>query len=563
MSVLLLHTTAYALGGNGATCNPSTSNWGSCELAPVPFQASVTKTVNIPGGKYTAPFQANQANTRYVLQGNITADGTAIVAGANYVIIDLNGYSVTYNQVSPGEGVTVGAYNLHHIAVRNGSIIQGTAMSEGDLYGRGNNPVGTYNTTLGGSRSVANLHIANLYARYGGRDVGGIICAGVDGLYEQNTMEDTYQFGTLKNRHQGVEALTGSKNITATGNIYRNNKILNTRQRGITTGNDAQVYGNHITLRSIATNSNGVSQYAGQNISIHDNTIIGRGEHPVGIGAGGGSGSKNYQVYNNIIDLQTTALGEEYGSSYINDPVATYTGNSAAGIRVTWGGDNLNFHNNQINIRTSARYIGTYSPTGKTAYINGGGKGLFIGINAGEKSTFSENTISVTGDGKYTYGVTCSYNFSDGLFVLNNSITSNLYNIVVGDDYGPCNGYPLFQGNTLIKSGELNNYSTIINTYNEVDRHVQARFVDNSYQNGASESSISLRPNNSGLTDIYFGSVTTNEYKYLYRLHDNNGTSTTLLRDDFNPAISLNYSYPGYVPPPTVQPPIINKITAQ
>lgn len=562
-AILLVHGSAFAIGGNGATCNPSTPNWGSCELTPVPFESSVTKTINIPGGNHSTPFQATQANTRYILQGNMTADGTAIEVKANYVVIDLNGYTITYNQVSAGEGVATGAWNLHHIAVRNGAIIQGAAMSEGDQYGRGNNPVTTYSTTAGVSRSAANVYIGNLYVRYGGRDVGGVIWAGSNGLYEQNTIEDTYEFGTLKNRHQGIEALTGSKGSKYINNTYRNNTIINSRQRGITTGNSAEVYGNHIGLRTIATNAAGVYEFEGQNIIIHDNTIIGRGEHPIGIMAGGGVGAKNYEIYNNIIDLQTTALGEEYGSSYNNDRSATYTSNSAAGFRVTWGGDNINFYNNQITIATDDRYTGTYSPTGSTAYINGGGKGLFIGIRAGETSTFSGNIISVIGDGSYTYGVTCSYNFSDGLFVLNNSITSNMYNIVIGDDYGACNGYPLFQGNNLIKTGTSIGYRTINNTYNDVDRHAQARFVDNSYQNGASETNISLRPHNVGLTDLYFGTASNSEYKYLYRLHDNNGTSTSLIRDEFNPAVSLGYRYPGYIPQPAIQPPIINRIIAQ
>ena len=365
--LILAPATVLALGGNGATCNPSTSSWGSCELATVPFQESVTNTVNIPAGHYSSPFLANQANTRYLLQGNITADGTAIQVLKNYIIIDLNEYTITYNQTVPGEGVSPGAYNLHHVSVRNGTVIQGAAMSEGDQYGAGNNPVGTYSTIAGGNRSVESLHVANLYVRYGGRDVGGIVANGQYGLYEQNTIEDTYEFGTLKNRNQGVEALTGAKGSIGNGCVYRNNTIKNSRHRGIVTGNNAEVYGNYIGLRSIATNSAGVSQYAGQNISIHDNTIIGRGEHPIGIGAGGGDGSKNYQVFNNLIDLQITALGVEYGSSYANDPNATYTGNSASGVRVTWGGDQLQVFNNQITIKTSSRYTGTYSPTGATA----------------------------------------------------------------------------------------------------------------------------------------------------------------------------------------------------
>ncbi|MEF3692098.1 MAG: hypothetical protein V3574_03540 [Candidatus Moraniibacteriota bacterium] len=544
----------FAMGGEGATCNPSTDSWGSCELSPVPFQDSVINTIYIPAGNYPTPYQANQANTEYILQGDITADGTAITVNDSYIIVNLNGHTITYNQAESGEGVNVGTWNKNHIAVRNGSIIQGVAMSEGDLYGCGNNPVSTYNTALGGQRSASNVHIANLYVRYGGRDVGGIIWAGNEGLFEQNTIEDTYEFGTLKNRHQGSEALTGSKNSNNIGNIYRYNTIINTRHRGITTGNNAQVYGNYIGIRSIATNANGVGQYSGENISIHDNTIVGRGEHPVGIGAGGGDdGSDNYDIYNNIIDLQITALGEEYGSAYLNDPLATYEGNSASGIRVTWGGDNIHVYNNQITIVTDDRYVGTYSPTGVIAYINGGGKGLFIGAYEGESSTYENNIISVTGDSSHTFGVTCSYSFSDGMFVIGNTITSSQYNIVMGDDYGQCNDYPLFKDNILIKdSAAQSGYSTYANTYNDTDRDSQVRLVDNTYQDGAAESSISLLPGHNGLTDIYFGSVIDGQYKYNYRLHDGNNTSPILLREDFEPPTTLVYRVPASdIVPPT------------
>lgn len=541
---LWLQSWCYAMGGIGASCNPTTASWSTCTKSLPSWEASVSTVIQIPGGNYATPYRATTAYRKYVLQGNMTADGTAIEVVADYTTIDLNGYTITYNQVSPGEGVASGAYNLDHVSIRNGSIIQGAAMSEGDEYGRGSNPVGTYSTIAVTNMGIQYLHIANLYVRYGGRDVGGIVCSGNYGLYEQNTIEDTYEFGTLKNRHQGVEALTGSKNASATGNIYRNNTVLNTRQRGIVTGNDSEVYGNNITIRSIATNASGVGQFAGKNIKIYSNTITGRGEHPVGIMAGGGTGSKNYEAYDNLINLQTTALGEEYGSAYLADPSATYISNSAAGIRVTWGGDNLDMYNNQITIVTDDRYTGTYSPTGDVAYINGGGKGLFIGAYAGESSKYRDNVISVTGDATYTYGVTCSYSFSDGMFVTGNTITSSQYNIVIGDDYGACNGYPLFQNNTLIKAVSAQaGYRTYSNTYNDTDRNAQVRLVDNTYQGGAAETSIYLQPEDAGLTDVYFGTYN-NGFMYSKQLHDNGGLSSTLIETIHDPTITLAYRNP-------------------
>lgn len=550
--LLTLYSSAFGLGGDGSTCDPSTVNWGSCTLQEVPFAADVIYTVNVDGGNYSTPYQANQANTRYILQGNITADSTAISVSANYVVIDLNGYSITYNNVNPGEGVTFGAWNKHHISIRNGSIIQGTAMSEGNEYGRGNNPIGTYSTDLAGTRSADNIHVANLYVKYGGRDVGGIICSGSYGLYEQNTIEDTYEFGTLKNRMQGSEALTGAKSASsATGSVYRNNTIVNTRHRGIVTGNNAEVYGNHITIRSIATNSSGVGQYEGSNISIHDNTIIGRGEHPIGVGTGGGTGNHDVVIYENIMDMQITALGVEYGSQYLNDPSATYPGNSATGIRQTWNAYDTVAYNNQITVVTDNRYTGTYSPTGATAYIDGGGKGLFIGAYVqGMVATFSNNTISVTGDGSDTIGITCSANSSDSLFVLNNTVTSSGYNLVLGDSYSRCNGYPLFSGNTFIKSGSDVDYRTYANTYNTTGNNSQARVVGSIYQGGAAADSYSFLPASSGITDVYFGAIVTEEYRYSYRLHDNNNTSQTLLTETFDPTITLAYANPGSTPDP-------------
>jgi hypothetical protein len=103
----------HAIGGQGATCNPSTANWPNCELTEVPTRAHVTKTVHIPAGHYATPYVANQANTEYILQGDMTADSTAITVSASYVVVNLNGYTITYNQTEPGEGLNIGVYNLN------------------------------------------------------------------------------------------------------------------------------------------------------------------------------------------------------------------------------------------------------------------------------------------------------------------------------------------------------------------------------------------------------------------------------------------------------------------
>lgn len=533
-------SSSNAAGGNGATCNPSVTSWPGCALADVPIRESIKNTIHIPSGNYESPYIADVSNTEYILLGDMTADGTAITVKGNYVVINLNGYKITYNNTIPGEGVNIGDWNKHHIAIVNGSIIQGAAMSEGDQYGRGNNPVSTYNTELSGKRSASNMHIANLYVTYGGRDVGGIIISGVDELVEQNTVEDTYEFGTLKNRHQGIDAIGSGTTI----GVVRNNTVINSRQRGIQVGSNSIVYGNHITTRSIATNAYGIFGYAKQNVKVYHNTILARGEHALGIGFAS-DGTNNIEIYGNYIDAMTTAIGNEYGGNPACFNDATPCGHFAVGFRTTWGGNNIDFHHNEIHISTDSAYRGTYSVNGSPVVVDAKGRGLMVGIKEGEEAVFSYNTIEVLdkdGTGK-AYGIACTSNYSDGLFIIGNSVTSNITHLALGDDYSNCEGYPLFQGNTFIKENDFDDYSTISNQLSGY-HNTTGRIVDNIYQSGTSVESINFHPSGAGSVSVYFGAVIDGSYQYSYRLHDNSGTSTTLLREEYEPVLTLEYAVP-------------------
>ena len=44
-------------------------------------------------------------------------------------------------------------------------------------------------------------------------------------------------------------------------------------------------------------------------------------------------------------------------------------------------------------------------------------------------------------------------NESDAMFFIGNRETSNVTNIVLGDEYGPCAGFPLSACNELVKAG--------------------------------------------------------------------------------------------------------------
>ncbi|MDX9715161.1 MAG: right-handed parallel beta-helix repeat-containing protein [Dissulfurispiraceae bacterium] len=446
------------------------------------------KTIHIPAGSYNEPYIINTPDAEYILDGDITADGTAVQIKSSRVTINLNGKAITYNQKKPGDGIAVGAWNLTDISIINGTVIQGQTMSEGDQYGAGNNPVRTV------PFYVKRLYVGNIHAKYGGRDVGGIVAASSDSIFENNVLEDLWTSGTFKNRHQGIDALAGSKHIRIeTNNIYRNNTIKDCRHRGISAGNNSIIHNNNISINSLATNSTGIS--FGPGSKVYDNTITGRGEHPIGIFYVSKAGE--VEIFNNTIDVQTTKLGDEYEAA---------GGNFAAGFRTTWGGNNINFHNNKIIVRTDSNFKGSYSSTGKPVIVNSKGRGLMVAVNAGEKAVFSNNEITVLdkdGTGK-AYGIACTGNNVGEMIFEKNIVKSNVLNVALGDAYGACAGYPLFIRNTFIK---VDNYSTYRTVSAELGGYYEGtgRFVSNIYKDGASQENININPKSRTKKSLLFG----------------------------------------------------------
>lgn len=454
----------------------------------------VKKRVRIPGGHYAIPYIITQSATEYVLEGEVTAEGTAIAIRASKVVLNLNGKTITYNQVRPGEGITVDTYNHTDIAIINGRIVQGAALSEGDVHGAGNNPVKAF--------GMARLQIAGIHARYGGRDVCGFKVPYVtDSIIEFNRLEDTWSAGTLKNRHQGIDAIQA----TDARNLVRNNIIINARHRGIAIGDSGEVYGNVVHVNSLATNSVAIGGYRKKQVRVHGNEIVARGEHPIGIGFVS-SGTDDIDIYNNTIDVQTTRLGDEYGGSAACMTPTTPCGNYAVGFRTTWGGNNIRFHGNSITVRTDSTYHGTHSVTGRPVVVNAKGRGLMVAVNEGEFSRFYDNTITVLdrdGSGK-AFGIACTGGNAGTLIFEENTVTSNVLNVALGDEYGACGGHPLFVRNTFVRADGFPSYRTVAS---ELGGYFEGtgRFVSNSYRDGASQQSIELNAGGKAGKSVYFG----------------------------------------------------------
>lgn len=444
----------------------------------------VKKRVVIPGGHYSAAYVISSPSTEYLLEGDIVAEGTAIAIRAPKVILNLNGKTITYNQTIPGEGVTIDAYHTNDVAIINGKIRQGEAQSEGDVYGSGNNPIK--------SIGVSRVQISGIHASYGGRDVNGFNLKYVgEGIVENCTLEDTWTIGIPKNRHQGKTAIgIGDKAVV------RNNTILNSRQGGIGTGNHSEIYGNIVSINSMSTNSAGIGGYKAKNIKVHHNSIIGRGEHPIGISFVS-AGTDNIEIYNNTIDVQTTKLGDEYESA---------GGNYAVGFRTTWGGNNISFHDNTIIVHTDSAFNGTRSSTGEPVKVNGKGRGLMVAVNAGEKARFYNNKITVLdkdGSGK-AYGIACTGNNVGEMIFEGNIVTGNILNVALGDEYGACDGYPLFIRNTFVKADNYPAYRTFASELGGFFKGT-GRFVSNSYAEGASQDNINIHADGKAVKSVWFG----------------------------------------------------------
>jgi hypothetical protein len=466
------------------------------------FDQFIDRTISLPGGYYETPYIADSPNTKYVIYDDIIAKGSAIQIKASNVIIDLNGKTITYNDMVPGDGISVGSWNEKNIAVVNGTIKQGVAMSEGDESGTGNNPVRAH------PYAVDKLYIADLHIIYGAKDVGGIVTTATNSVFRNNIVEDQYSHGVLKNRHQGIDALTGTGGTSEiTNNIYINNIIINCRHRGIAVGNNDTAVGNRIIVNSIATNSFGIYVYDKQNVKIFNNYITATGEHPIGIGAVA-KGTDNIEIYNNTIDVQTTRLGTEYGSDPECQNHATPCGNYAVGFRTTWGGNNISFHDNEIIVRTDSSYKGTYSETAKPAVVNAKGRGLMVAVNVGESSKFFNNTITVLdkdGSGK-AFGIACTGGNAGEMIFEGNTVASNILNVALGDEYGSCAGHPLFIRNTFIKVDDYRTYRTVAS---ELGGWFEGtgRFVSNVYRGGALQESIDINVVSEGGAgkSVFFG----------------------------------------------------------
>jgi hypothetical protein len=241
----------------------------------------------------------------------------------------------------------------------------------------------------------------------------------------------------IANRHQGATAVTKAVKM-------HHNLITRARQRGLTPVNDSEVYHNEIYIDSWATNSFAITGYSTRNAKVYGNRLFGAGYMAIGIGTVS-SNVANIDAHDNFVLMQATKplkRWDEYGAQ-----------SGVHGMRITWGGENLHYHDNVF--VTRAREGGKI-------------RGMWVCPDANITGVLFENNIvkavcedaasdgnaaiSICGDGKTDHAP---------MVFRNNRIMSNFLNVRTGESYGVGNN-TRFYGNTLERIGPArDDYRTI------------------------------------------------------------------------------------------------------
>ncbi|MGE4421875.1 MAG: hypothetical protein AB7D39_06225 [Pseudodesulfovibrio sp.] len=423
--------------------------------------------------RLTGPAELTKGDTEYVLEADVVADETAFTVKGSHITLNLNGHKVTYNNVSgKGCGVVQNDWNApRDFVLINGEIVQGKGGGSGDAYGKGANPVFIL--------SIEPVQLAGLKITYRGDNLAGIF------IYRSHAGDDihhneiTDDGSVVRDRHSGVPVIR----VNGNGVVIRHNIIRGARQIGIRSEQKADIHHNEVHIASVVTNSSGIVGYG----SIHNNKIIGRGVHPIGIWPGTGT-----QVYSNYVDVQNTKPGGEFGST------------GAACVRFGWG------KTYNVDIEDNLFIVHAEKDLFKNEYVlnkdpDSWGRALFVGVGEGKAALVKNNIIIGInkGNGAKAAAVGLVFNNKTPDFVFEgNLIASNWGCVLLSDLYGRSEGYPLFEGNTIARLEGGKGYHTIRGQYATYPS--TARFLNNTFIGGASREDVDCDTSGAAVQEIVY-----------------------------------------------------------
>jgi hypothetical protein len=390
--------------------------------------------IYVPGDLEGPPYNLTTPNATYVLTGDVVADAVGINIMARGITLDLNGRTITYDNV-PGaplgpekgfgyvgeqgaQGVR-STYGGKDSRIVNGRIVQGKGGS-----GAGSRPV---------TRAA---ELAGVSIVYHGTQVSGM--AEVGEIRHCSILDAGTE---ITNRHSGVAGITSSK--------VRYNLIRRARHRGINGRSGGDYHGNEVYVDSYDTNSFAILFYKSVGAACTANKFFGTGYHALGVGTVS-AGVADVRVVGNFIHLEAVEpldRSAEYGDQ-----------SEVQCVRVTWGGENILYENNVM--------IAKAEPGGEAA-------GIWHFAHAeGQKNVVYRNNVikALRKDDRPTdklEGAIRLCGSSDKaeqnvpVLIEGNRVISNFCNVRLGDRYGTGSNAQ-FVNNTFVKVGDQRNYATIV-----------------------------------------------------------------------------------------------------
>lgn len=419
---------------------------------------AMASAIAIPGGAYATPYVCSVQGATYILTGNITAQRRGISVEAYDVTIDLNGYTISYDNGAPvNSGGISDAAQLSSAGINffkwnadtqgltrflNGTITQGSQNSAGAIDGTGLNPIGIY---------YGKVEVAGITATYSGVDVSGIVSIWGPVNAHHNNLCD---LGTgITNRSQGMKAIyAGSVGV---GGIHHN-LIRRTRHQGImqkyASGNTNGIFSNEIYGDVYATNGYMIGAYP----LVYSNKVFGTGYHCVGIShiVDQASADISMLAHHNFIHLHG---GAPFNSSCPLDS-DTNPDASVIGVRFTYylgetrRYDGYIYEYNTIIVRGNS----TKDVRGAQLATSQYHSGCHFRFNTVkyETTTSVVRGAAINLQGNTTPGAAANEN---PCYIENNTILTNDRFLRFGDKYS-CGGHQQFRNNTFTKTGTSGTY---------------------------------------------------------------------------------------------------------
>jgi len=468
----------------------------------------------------TPPHTLDSASTTYYLSSDVTADTRAFTISASGITLDLNGYTVSYDNDTPDVadgsswdsfyysstatfGVRVGSSS---VTITGGYIVQGSYGGQSSANAIGFNPI---------LSSAASTAIQGVDITYYGDQVSGIYLRGTPGgdVY-YTSISDT---GTvIDNRHQGVAAAEGDNGIGYYGVL-----VKRARQQGLMSSSGAEKC--EVRADSWATNSFSIAPQ--RNSVTYDNILMGTGYHNVGGGWALIDDCDSLVVRKNFVHV----VAQE--PSNRSDEYSTHA--SANGMRLTqYSGSSYNYNN----------YLYEYNTIlaqGRDAPDQLRGTQFFSGAYV-SNLRFRHNTVKVDmlDDSAPTFGGCVHLHGGSNTPALpvlysDNTFITDLRHITSNDNYAG-GGHHRFVDNIFRKIEDRADYNTIKLGYWVYDSPGNELF-DNYFWGGAGPEDNNFDNANSEAENSYYYGHTS-----WFRLEDGNGV---LANEPVTMTTAQGYSY--------------------